>query len=144
MARIFKPKQKVAHHIKVGNGALCADFYVNGKHPEESYLHIYAPNHKFEHKVQGFPFVYLLESVRQGNEAEVEAYCATVWRLSMEIYEDPVLCDAIVKAFNERDERLMKKGAVEAAMVTEAQEMADQAYMTDIAREADKHRGDGK
>lgn len=140
MGRVFKPKRKVAHHVKIGGGALYADFYLNEKHPEDSHLHIYAPNHIFEQKIQGFTLGYLLESVRQGKEEEVEAYCAMLWRVSNEVYEDIDFCNDIIKAITNRDNRLMNKGAENAAKVTEEQEMADQALMTDVAREADKLR----
>ncbi len=135
---MFKPKRRVAHHINFGDGAIMVDFYTDEKHPDGNYMHIYSPQCKFEQKIQGFTFGYLLTAVKQGNESEVKAYCAMLWRVTQEIYQDKEFCDAIVKAINDRDKRLFKKGADNAAEVTEAQDMADQALMTGIAREADK------
>ena len=141
MGRIFKPKRRtLLHHINIGNGALWADFYVDTNRPDGCYLHIYSDHHVFEHKVTGEPYLYLMESVRQDKVSEVEAYCAMIWRLSTEIYQDIDLCKDIIKAFTDRDERLLKKGAEKAAEVTDLREEADQAFMTDVAREADRHR----
>lgn len=141
MGRIFKPKRTgLAHHINIGGGALYADFYVDEKNPKESCLHIYSPNNKFGHRVQGFTFGYLLTAVRQGNEAEVEAYCAMIWKMSQEIYQDIDFCKDIVNAIMACDERLLNKGAERAAAVTEAQNEADEALMTEVAREADRVR----
>lgn len=128
----------MAHHLSIGDGAVYADFIVDEKHPKESCLKIYSPRHKFQHVVQGSPFLYLLESVNQGKEQEVEAYVAMIWRISQEVYKDIDLCKDLIAALRARDERLLEQARKQAAQVSAEREAGDQALMSDIAREADR------
>lgn len=131
-------KTKPKYHIEIGNGAFIADFYVDEKNPDvkHNYLHIYAPNGVFEQKVVGYPFGYLLAAVSQGNEEELHSYCVMLWRITQEIYQDLGFAQDIIKAINKRDKRLMKQAEREAAKVSEAEEMASQAFMEDVASES--------
>lgn len=131
-------KTKPKYHIEIGNGAFIADFYVDEKNPDvkHNYLHIYASNGVFEQKVVGYPFGYLLAAVSQGNEKEVNGYCMMLWRVTQEIYQDAGFANDIIRAINKRDKRLIKQAEKEAAKVSEAEEMASQAFMEDIASES--------
>jgi hypothetical protein len=132
-------KTKPKYRIEIGNGAFIADFYVDEKHPdvEHNYLHIHTPNKVFEQKVVGYPYGYLLAAVSQGNEEEVHGYCMMLWRVTQEIYQDAGFANDIIRAINKRDKRLTKQAEKEAAQVSEAEEMASQAFMEDVAAYAD-------
>ena len=132
-------KTKPKYHIEIGGGAFIADFYVDEKHPgvEHNYLHIYAPNGVFEQRVVGYPYGYLLAAVSQGNEKEVDGYCMMLWRVTQEIYQDAGFANDIIRAINKRDKRLMKQAEKEAAKVSEAEEMASQAFMEDVVAYAE-------
>lgn len=121
--------------VSVGNGAMIADFFTDKKRAEGNYLHIYTPNGVFSQKVTGYPFGYLLTAVKQGNEKEVEAYCIMLWRITQEIYQDLGFCQDIIKAINKRDKRLMKEAKRKSESVTDAEEMANQAFMEDVVAE---------
>lgn len=124
-------KTKPKYHIEIGNGAFVVDFYVDEKHPDvkHNYLHIYAPNGVFEHKIVGYPYGYLLAAVSQGKEEEVHSYCVMLWRVTQEIYQDPNFANDIIRALNKRDERLMKEAEDNAKKVTEVEEIASDALM---------------
>lgn len=134
---ILKPKPK--YHIEIGGGAFIADFYVDEKHPdvEHNYLHIHTPNKVFEQRVVGYPYGYLLADVSQGNEEEVHGYCMMLWRVTQEIYQEAGFANDIIRAINKRDKRLMKQAEKEAAKVSEAEEMASQSFMEDVAAYAE-------
>ena len=132
-------KTKPKYHIEIGNGAFIADFYVDEKHPdvEHNYLHIHTPNKVFEQRVVGYPYGYLLAAVSQGNEEEVHGYCVMLWRVTQEIYQDAGFANDIIRAINKRDKRLTKQAEKEAAKVSEAEEMASQAFMEDVVAYAE-------
>ena len=132
-------KTKPKYHIEIGGGAFIADFFVDEKHPdvEHNYLHIHTPNKVFEQRVVGYPYGYLLVAVSQGNEEEVHSYCVMLWRVTQEIYQDAGFANDIIRAITKRDKRLMKQAEKEAAKVSEAEEMASQAFMENVIAFAD-------
>lgn len=136
---LFNSKKTPQYSVSVGNNTFVADFYVDEKNPDvkHNYLHIYAPNGVFEQKVVGYPFGYLLAAVSQGNENEIHSYCIMLWRITQEIYQDLGFAQDIIKAINKRDKRLMKQAEKEAAKVSEAEEMASQAFMEDVVAYAE-------
>lgn len=136
---LFNSKKTPQYSVSVGNNTFVADFYVDEKNPDvkHNYLHIYAPNGVFEQKVVGYPFGYLLAAVSQGKEEEVHSYCVMLWRVTQEIYQDLGFCQDIIKAINKRDKRLMKEAERNAAKVSEAEEMASQAFMEDVVAYAE-------
>ena len=131
-------KTKPKYHIEIGGGVFIADFFVDEKHldVEHNYLHIHTPNKVFEQRVVGYPYGYLLAAVSQGNEEEVHSYCVMLWRVTQEIYQDAGFANDIIRAITKRDKRLMKQSEKEATKVSEAEEMASQAFMEDIASES--------
>ena len=60
-----------------------------------------------------------------------------LWRVTQEIYQDLGFCQDIIKAINKRDKRLMKEAERNAAKVSEAEEMASQAFMEDVVAYAE-------
>ena len=132
-------KTKPRYSVNVGNGTFVADFYVDEKRAdvEHNYLHIHTPNHVFEQKIVGYPYGYLLAAVSQGNEEEVHNYCLLLWRITQEVYQDLGFANDVIRAINKRDKRLMKQAEKEAAKVSEAEEMASQAFMEDVAAYAE-------
>ncbi len=136
MGKIFKKRPYKS--LEIGGKAFIADFYVDNKKAdaEHNYLHIHTPNNVFEQKVVGYPYVYLLAAVEQGKEEEVHGYCALLWRVTQEIYQDAGLANDILRAFNKHDKRLMKKAEEAAKSVTPEQETADQAFMESVAEYA--------
>ena len=131
-------KAKPRYSVNVGNGTFVADFYVDEKRAdvEHNYLHIHTPNHVFEQKIVGYPYGYLLAAVSQGNEEEVHNYCLLLWRITQEVYQDLGFANDIIRAINKRDKRLIKQTEKEAAKLSEAEEMASQAFMEDVASES--------
>lgn len=136
MGRIFKPRPKPAYSVKIANGAVIADFYADKNDIRNCYLHLYAPSGAFSHKVSGYSYGYLMAACQEGNVREIEAYCAMIWRITGEIYQDEELCKDIVAAINARDMRLEEEAREKAAEVTESQEEADQELMEAVARDA--------
>ena len=137
MKRVFKPRPKPVYKLNIGGDALIAEFYLDKNDIKNCYLHIYAPNSTFIHRVSGDTYGYLLTAVAQGRDDEVEAYCAMIWRVSGQVYSDPDFCSDIVEAINALDGKLLERAQAEAEKVTEDNELASQALMSSIASEAE-------
>lgn len=137
MSNRLKLKNAPKHHIEIANGAVIVDFYVNEKDIKKCYMRMYARNGAFDYKIGAcHTYGYLMAAINQGNTRELEAFCILLWRMTQECYQDETLAKDLVTCFNARDERLMKQGAEKAKVVTEHEELANQAFMEDIASES--------
>lgn len=137
MSNRLKLKNAPKHHIEIVNGAVIVDFYVNEKDIRKCYMRMYARNGAFDYKIGAcHTYGYLMAAINQGNTRELEAFCILLWRMTQECYQDETLAKDLVTCFNARDERLMKQGAEKAKVVTEHEELANQAFMEDIASES--------
>lgn len=135
MRNIFNQKPKYSY--EVGSGAFCFNFYIDEKNPKGNYLHITTTSGAFEQTVRNYAFGYLLAASQQGKMDELAAYGLMLYRVSEEIYQDAGFANDIIRAINKRDKRLMKQAEKEAAKVSEAEEMASQAFMEDVVAYAE-------
>lgn len=136
---IMKVLEKPKHKFNFGNGAVVVEIYKHeSKHDvKHNYMRVYAPNGAFDLKVVGFTYAYLLTAAERGDENEIQAFVMLMWRCSQEVYQDAGLAQDLLKAFVKYDKRTAKKAAKKAASVSEEEEAANQALMTDAAEWAD-------
>ena len=137
MRKIFNTKRKPMRHLEFGGGLIVADFYVNKKRRDGNYLHLYSDNRMFDFRICGYPYLYLKTSMEQGDEGEVLSYCAMLWRISQEVYQDPEFSKDIIAAITARDHRLLEEAKKAAEAVTDEQEQTAQTFMEDVAAYAD-------
>ncbi len=134
-------KKKPKYHFFFGNesvGGFNVDFYMTEKKPKKCYMRISGKSDRgvtFEVKLNGYSYGFLMESARQCQEDNIHGFCAMLFILASEIYQDQGLRNDIVKAITKYQNRQMKRAESEAAKIDEATEQADQAFMEDIASE---------
>lgn len=135
MKRLFTTKP--IHSYQVGGGAFKMDFYVNERVIRDNYLHITTPSLQFELKVRGFAYGFLLAAYKQKRYKELEAFCYVMYRISDGVYRDEKFAEDIIKALTKYDKRMLAAAKKSAKDVTEAEEMANQALMEEVAEYAD-------
>lgn len=135
------PKKEPEYHYFFGNesvGGFEVDFYMTENKPSDCYVHIHGKSGNggiFDVKLNGYSYGYLMASAQQGNEENIHGFCAMLFILATQIYQDNGLCNDVLKAINKYQKRLDKKAEEVAKSTTKEQEEADDALINDIIAE---------
>lgn len=134
--------RKPKYTLNMGEGALIAEFYVNDKKLDykNNYLRIYAPNGVFDLKVVGETYMRLLGAMLNENVREIELFSTYMWIITSGFYGDEQFVRDIVKAVEDKEDRLLAKGAEQAIAVTDTEEEMNQALMDDIVADLSKSK----
>jgi hypothetical protein len=138
--------KKKAVYDKDFGGAFRVRIYHKEGSVKDCYLEITTTTEVFEMRLDGrcYAYGYLLASARQGKDDNILGYCRLMWIMANSIYQDEKLFKDIVKAINAYDKRLEKEAQKRANAVTDEQEQAAEALMTESIRYADMSKKERK
>lgn len=132
----IKIKQRKPYLVKeVGEWKFT--FHYKERSIERTFLSITSASGIFNCRVGGntHAYGYLLTAARQNRLDQLQGYIISLFIPAMAMTQDQELTSGVQKAIVEWQKRKEAEGAEKAKAVTEAEEMASQAFMEDIASE---------
>lgn len=120
-------------------GGFIANFYYKEGNLARTYLEITTVSGIWSMRIAGntYPYGYLLEAARQKKTEQIHGYAAMLFILSQQFVQDQGLTNDVVRGINKWQKRIDKKAQEAAKGVSDAEEIASQAFMEEVAAYAD-------
>lgn len=130
---VFKRKPKHKHHFEIGG--FIVDFYTDEKVVENNFATINTISKNFSLRVTGYPFGYLMASVKDGETENLHGFCALMHLIADGVYQDAGFANDLMKSVTKYQKRLLKSAEKEAKATTDEQIQADEALINDVLYE---------
>lgn len=137
MSRVFKFKNRPIKTVEINEWSF--KFYLNENSVERSYLDISSTSKLFGMRIGGnsHAFGYLLAAAEQGLDEQLHGYVTMLCVPALAITADQELCDGLTREITEYLKRLDKQAQGVAENISDEEDQANQALMTDVAEYAD-------
>lgn len=120
-------------------GGFRFDFYYDEGRIEGTYLQVSSESGLFSLRIGGNTrtYGYLLAAARMGRADQLQGYAETLYVPAMTLTQDQGLTNDVQKAIVKWKKRMEKRAQEGARKVTPEQEMAEEAFMREVAAYAD-------
>lgn len=120
-------------------GEFIFKWFFNEKNPKECYLRIETTSGIWGMTVAGgtHAYGYLLAAAKQDLDNQLSGYAMYNYIVTTSITQNQGFLDGLTKEINKMFKRLDKEAESAAKTVTDEQEQADQAFMSEVAAYAD-------
>lgn len=137
---------KTKPYKSVDAGQFHFNFYYKEGSVKDTYLEVTCDSGIFAIKIGGntHAYGYLLAAAEQNRIDQLQGYAVTLYIPAMSLTQDQGLCNDCQKAIMKWQKRKMREGAENAKKVTDAEEMASQAFMESVVERSQMNKKEAK